>query len=213
MDIIECTGWNFCNLCRSEKYIIDYFPKGHWAYTCFKTKSNRIFQQHESSKDHMKHFEKYYCEPCEKQCYSQSEFNNHCETIRHKQKNNITMNCEVCKYSTTDKYKFERHTFSLKHQNAINGVQKKELVCEPCNFRTKYESKLKEHQETQRHQNAVSGLQIEKGPCVCELCNFKARSRSAMIIHEDSKKHKNAVAYKEKLTKDTSEQVPDCHRC
>lgn len=199
MDIIDCSGWNFCHFCKSEKYIIDYFPSNHSAHTAFKTKNDRIFQQHESSEGHMKHFEKYYCEPCKKQCFSLSEFKSHCETIRHKVTNNITMNCEVCKYSTSDKSNYERHMFTLKHKNAINGVVKKKenYICEPCSFITKYESKLKEHQETQKHQNIINGVEIKESDLFCNLCNFKAMCKSAMNVHKKSKKHQTAVAYEE----------------
>lgn len=205
MDIVDCSGWNFCAVCRSEKYIIDYFPKGHHAYMNFKTKNDRLFKQHEASEDHMKHFEKYYCEPCDKQCYSQSEFNQHCETIRHKQKNNITMNCEVCNYSSADKYKFERHTSSLKHQNAVNGVQKKELICETCNFKTYYKSQMEIHEKSKKHQTLINNGSLERKVFFCELCNFKALCNAQMKIHEETKKHKNAVAYEQKnLMKDIS---------
>jgi len=192
---IDCSNWYFCHLCRSENYIIDLFSNNHWAYTAFKTKSITAFEDHQISKDHMKHFEKFYCELCEKQSYSAVEFKSHCETIRHKQRSNITMNCELCKYSTADKYKFERHALSLKHQNALNGVQKKQFICEPCGFKTKYESKLKEHQETQKHQNVINGVETKESDLFCNLCNFKARCMSAMNVHKDSNKHKNAVNY------------------
>jgi hypothetical protein len=194
---VDCSNWYFCHLCRSESYIIDYFPKSHHAYTSFKTRSKRIFEEHETSEGHVKHFEKYYCNTCEKQCYSSLEFNSHCETIRHKQKNNITMNCELCNYSSTDKYKFERHTFTLKHQNAINGVQKQELVCELCNYKTLYKSQMEIHEKSKKHQTLINSGNLERKLFFCNLCNFKALSKSQMNIHEQTKKHKNAVAYEE----------------
>lgn len=195
MDIIDMSKWHTCQWCVSDSYIIDDIPSTHYAFRQFKTRSTRIFEEHNRSEGHVKHFKKFYCEPCDKQCYFVKEFKSHCETIRHKHQCNITMNCEVCKYSTSDKSNYERHMFTLKHQNAVNGVVKKkeDYVCEPCNFKTKYESKLKEHQETQKHQDLINGTQIKKGPCVCELCNFKALSRSAMLIHEQSKKHQKVL--------------------
>jgi len=207
---IDCSGWYFCGYCRSESYIIDYFPKEHHAYKNFKTKSKIIFEQHECSTDHLKHFEKYYCETCEKQCYSRSEFNIHCETVRHKQRSNITMNCKVCNYSTTDKYKFERHEQSLKHQNAVNGVQKKEYFCEKCSYKTSFKSQMEIHEKSKKHQLVINNNQYEDytGFLYCNLCCFKTKYQSTMKIHEESKKHQHALT----RSKDMCGEDLRCHR-
>ena len=202
MEYIDCSGWYICQFCRSDSYIHEYFPETHWAYQGFKTKSKRIFEQHESSVEHMKIFEPYYCHDCEEQFYSQNKFDDHCETIKHKRNCNITMNCEVCNYSTTEKTKLERHFQTLKHKNAVNGVQKEKIkfFCESCNYSCIDRHNFERHQQSLKHRNAINGVQ--KKEYICEKCNFKTKYESQMKIHEESKRHQKQVA-----NLNTSEEV------
>ena len=189
---IDMSSWYICNYCKSDAYIMNIFPDTHWAYRVFKTCDKRFFDKHIHSIEHLKYFEKYYCDACMHQCYNKLEFEKHCDTIKHKTNSNITMECKLCEYTTSNKYSFEAHTYSKKHQNAIKGIEKKEFRCESCNFKTNHKSEMKRHEESKKHQDTRNGIVIQT-EFVCEPCNFKTNHRSEMKRHEETKKHQNIV--------------------
>lgn len=202
---VEWNKYYMCHHCKGAETLLEDTEdnRKHWAWGSYKTKSQREYNQHNESQDHIDHFKDYLCEGCDKQYFNKHDYEAHCKTALHKKNNKIVIKCNMCEYETYNPFLMEQHNQTQKHIDRMNGVEKETYCCELCNFKTLHKSRLEQHNKTQKHIDKVNG--VEKQTVFrCELCDYETSFKHCLEQHNKTQKHQDKVNGIEK---------PCCYHC
>lgn len=103
----------------------------HTCEMCdYTTSSGSKFDVHLASKEHTARIKSksLYCKSCDTQSRSQLEYENHCNSIKHKKVVGLipepeNYHCELCDFTTPSKHLFKQHNEGKKHnQRKMNAI-------------------------------------------------------------------------------------------
>ncbi len=107
---------------------------------------------------------KFYCEICNYKCNFLSHYNQHLETIKHKNNGKIirkcfskekkTTKCKLCKFETNHSSNLKVHILAY-HSNIEEKKDNSKYYCELCNFGTFTKILYERHCETIKHKNKI----------------------------------------------------------
>jgi hypothetical protein len=190
--IVDMSKWHVCHDCKSDDYIVSSIPKGHWAYSSFKTTKIDEFKAHKKTQDHIdivkQKYKDVFCESCNFQCYSKKEFEEHCRKISHKQNAKTNFKCEHCDIEFPYKCHYDTHLKTQKHLDKVEEKEENGYKCEHCNFETPFKSHWEIHIKSNKHNLAIGKL--EEKEYYCEECDYRTKYESQWLIHCNTKKHK-----------------------
>ena len=179
-----------CSFCRCEETLLADTERNrkHWAYGKYKTQSQREYDEHCRSLEHVSKFVHLKCEACEVQCWNKCDFEKHCASFKHRVKTKAPLRCELCGYESTTNWGMKQHCETQKHKDRVAGVQKEVHRCEACDFTAEFKSELDQHERTQKHREKV-GLPAEAQEFVCECCAYSTQFKQNYDRHLRSSKH------------------------
>jgi len=188
--VVDCSGWFFCSHCKSDDYIIDYFPKEHWAYRDYKTQDrNEYYKVHLKTKEHLDHFKDFKCIPCNMQFWNKKEYEEHTHTLHHKRRAKVDHKCDACNVKFEFISQLEAHNKTKKHQDNANGTGKPDkYVCETCNYETSFKHHYEQHCDGKKHMDKVNGIE-KQDSFHCDECNYTTAIKGLFQQHCKSKKH------------------------
>jgi hypothetical protein len=168
-----------------------------------------------SSNPNTKQFE---CNLCDYICYKQSEYNKHLATLKHKEKQNPTLNiltysCECNKtykhLSTLYAHKKQCVVYNNTNTHLLNNVKdiivEKEKTtiksCNFCNYTTIYSKDYNKHLNTIKHKNNKIKNGLNK-LYSCKLCCKNFKDRAGLWRHKQKCVSDKHIIEKETTNKD-----------
>lgn len=101
----------------------------------------------------------YYCETCKYKCHHESHWNQHINTVKHKNNGKIKRNrpkenlkCPHCTFNTNMHGNYKTHILT-KHSTSEDRKTKFTFYCEQCDFGTFGKINYDRHCESQKHIN------------------------------------------------------------
>jgi hypothetical protein len=188
--------WYICHNCKCEETLLqdNEDNRKHWSWGAYKTRDSLAFSHHEKSTEHLRHYDKYKCQGCDVQCWSNQEYAKHCDSSRHKKINKIVIECKMCEYTTYSKSSMEQHNQTQKHRDKILGVEKDSYICEPCGYSTKFKSQMEQHHLTLKHKAVLNGTCVSQDVYACNTCGYSTEFKHHLDQHNKTQKHKNKIA-------------------
>ena len=170
-----------------------------------------------NKKSHLKSQE-YFCELCDYKCYHNNDFNKHLMTLKHKNKENITIKspsksqeyfCEKCDYKCSNKKDYNKHLLTLKHQNKEKIPSKIpiEYKCD-CGKIYKHMSSLCSHKRKCNH-TSKDNENVSSDNNINLLMNELQRrdeEHKKQIEEQQREQHKRDEEHKKEIEK-LSEQI------
>ena len=104
----------------------------------------------------------------------------------------VIYTCELCDYTSRNKFSFEEHKSTKEHQH---NIMMKETYCPACEIqcRTRYE--YRNHILSNKHQNKIDSGDTKI--FTCEPCGFSTGIKHKFDIHCSTTKHLNTINPKE----------------
>ena len=87
-------------------------------------------------------------------------------------------NCELCKFTTNQIMKYNRHLNTMKHKNNSYIFN-----CVKCDYHCNNKTNFNRHLTTVKHYNTMN-----KSKLICSICNKKYMNRYSFYAHKKSNK-------------------------
>lgn len=135
------------------------------CYVCeFEAKDCYELYEHKNSASHKKNCR--YCKICNHQCRTDDEYDEHCETLKHKNKEEgieevekskeevkKSRYCEVCNLQCRNDADYQYHLETTKHKKNAGLIEKVKIYkCNHCDYQTTVKCNYEKHIVSRKHQ-------------------------------------------------------------